>query len=576
MMFTHATPSSPTLATTTSSVSSPISPSRPSRLRGLSYLRNYTHNLHSHNSRENTASSSPTSRHRLTRSTSYPSTGSPPQSSPSFDSPLSAAVATAHHSPALQRRTTTQASATEPQSTSGWLPSVTGHNGTASDTISSPSAAPANRTSMGRTRAGSAAVRQAGSDISEMNGGSNPQLYVSASAPSAPALGPESRPTIRFSQHQDSRAPRPSLVFSPMGRTLPTGTEVIRVGRYSERETQPNQPANLSTAAPVGFKSKVVSRRHCEFWAQDGVWYIKDVKSSSGTFLNHVRLSSPGTESKPFPVRDGDIVQLGIDFKGGEEMIFRCVKIRVELNRAWQTGLNSFNVASHQRLRNMTKQVQSNGASSSDCSICLGAVAPCQSLFVAPCSHTWHYKCVRRIINGPHWPHFVCPNCRAVADLEADVDEPTEGEWEDIDAAAFETEQPLLGSVEAAEQSPVVVSPPVPDVAPVNGAVSQSTAQTGFSTEELMANLDINDRGRTSEEGRQAGLTAPIDIVSPRRSASRQRSTDESERRTPSPSSQAVEIVDGPMTPRNDVGPFVFDGSGGARGGTPNLGAVVG
>jgi len=127
-----------------------------------------------------------------------------------------------------------------------------------------------------------------------------------------------------------------------MGRTLPTGKEIIRVGRYSERETQPNQPANLSTAAPVGFKSKVVSRRHCEFWTQDGVWYVKDVKSSSGTFLNHVRLSSPGTESKPFPVKDGDIVQLGIDFKGGEEMIFRCVKIRIELNRAWQAGLNSF------------------------------------------------------------------------------------------------------------------------------------------------------------------------------------------------------------------------------------------
>jgi pSer/pThr/pTyr-binding forkhead associated (FHA) protein len=118
------------------------------------------------------------------------------------------------------------------------------------------------------------------------------------------------------------------------------------VGRYSERETQPNQPANLSTAAPVGFKSKVVSRRHCEFWAQDGEWFIKDVKSSSGTFLNHVRLSSPGTESKPFPVKNGDIVQLGIDFKGGEEMIFRCVKIRIEVNRAWQTGINSFKFVS--------------------------------------------------------------------------------------------------------------------------------------------------------------------------------------------------------------------------------------
>jgi pSer/pThr/pTyr-binding forkhead associated (FHA) protein len=127
-----------------------------------------------------------------------------------------------------------------------------------------------------------------------------------------------------------------------MARILPTGQEVIKVGRYSERDSQPNQAANVPSAAPVGFKSKVVSRRHCEFWCTGGIWFIKDVKSSSGTFLNHIRLSPPGTESRPFPVKDGDIVQLGIDFKGGEEMIFRCVKIRVELNKGWQTGPSSF------------------------------------------------------------------------------------------------------------------------------------------------------------------------------------------------------------------------------------------
>jgi pSer/pThr/pTyr-binding forkhead associated (FHA) protein len=127
-----------------------------------------------------------------------------------------------------------------------------------------------------------------------------------------------------------------------MSRILPTGKEVIKVGRYSERDNQPPQAANVPSAAPVGFKSKVVSRRHCEFWCAGGRWFIKDVKSSSGTFLNHIRLSSPGTESRPFPVNDGDIVQLGIDFKGGEEMIFRCVKIRVELNKGWQNGPSSF------------------------------------------------------------------------------------------------------------------------------------------------------------------------------------------------------------------------------------------
>lgn len=73
---------------------------------------------------------------------------------------------------------------------------------------------------------------------------------------------------------------------------------------------------------------------------------MRDVKSSSGTFLNHLRLSAPGMESKAYALHDGDILQLGIDFKGGEEQIFRCVKIRVELNRAWQKSLNNFKYVS--------------------------------------------------------------------------------------------------------------------------------------------------------------------------------------------------------------------------------------
>lgn len=149
-------------------------------------------------------------------------------------------------------------------------------------------------------------------------------------------------PSIRFIPHQDPRAGRPSLQFPTITRTLPDEAAVIRVGRYSERDNTPEIPSNVPSAAAVGFKSKVVSRKHCELWCKDGSWYIKDVKSSSGTFLNHIRLSQPNVESKPFRIKDGDIIQLGIDFRGGEEMIFRCVKIRVECNRGWQQGLNTF------------------------------------------------------------------------------------------------------------------------------------------------------------------------------------------------------------------------------------------
>ena len=173
--------------------------------------------------------------------------------------------------------------------------------------------------------------------------GSNANNPAMTSPPAGHAALPmDQMPTIRFASHTDARSTRPSLSFPPTSRTLPREDCVIRVGRYSERDGDGNPPPNLPSAAPVGFKSKVVSRRHCEFWCNGGQWYIKDVKSSSGTFLNHIRLSQPNEESRPFPVKDGDVVQLGIDFRGGEEPIFRCVKIRVECNRAWQKSLNSF------------------------------------------------------------------------------------------------------------------------------------------------------------------------------------------------------------------------------------------
>ena len=58
------------------------------------------------------------------------------------------------------------------------------------------------------------------------------------------------------------------------------------------------------------------------------------------------------------------------------------------------------------------------------------SLQPGQALFVAACSHTWHFKCIRPIITE-HFPLFMCPNCRQDADLEAPVDVETET-WEAI------------------------------------------------------------------------------------------------------------------------------------------------
>ncbi|ETI21455.1 hypothetical protein G647_07802 [Cladophialophora carrionii CBS 160.54] len=402
-------------------------------------------------------------------------------------------------------------------------------------------------------------------------------------------------PTIRFFPHQEIRNGRPSLNFTPIARTLPSEHSIIRVGRYSEREGVPSSNPTGPSDAPVGFKSKVVSRRHCEFSFLDGQWQIKDVASSSGTFLNHIRLSQPNTESRLFPIKDGDIVQLGIDFRGGEEMIFRCVKIRIECNRAWQKKANNFNKARHQQLQSLAKDQPSADANSGECSICLGSVLPCQALFVAPCAHVWHYKCIRPLLEGKNsvYPQFQCPNCRAYSDLTADVDlaQSDIDEWMDntddpenqaTEANAERTNEPNATSTEhmngpltgglAADNSPSTADSQanqdtlsIPENAPV--AVTQPEIITDGNAS---SPLPIRTPGLLAR--RQATNPASPELSTMNGNIDMPDRADETElggqlehQRTNTQTPDPAEIIagEGPLTPRNNAGPFVFDGSAG-------------
>ncbi len=311
-MFTQPVPA-PAAAPPSSNT---VSPSRSSRLRGLSYLRNYTHN------------------HILSRDASNASTNSTtntPAAAPRQSAGLTRSVS---YTPgALTNPTPASANANRLSLVSSTPESRAARHPTSSDPI------PESTTESPTQQQTEPAATASDDDTAAMR-----TTAVDNTSVAGPSSAADAAPSIRFSSYFDQRASRPSLTFSAITRTLPNGTEVIRVGRYSERDTASlaSVTGNQPSAANVGFKSKVVSRRHCEFWYENGKWYIKDVKSSSGTFLNHIRLSPPSQESKAFAVNDGDIVQLGIDFKGGEEMIFRCVKMRLELNRGWQNKPNSF------------------------------------------------------------------------------------------------------------------------------------------------------------------------------------------------------------------------------------------
>jgi len=243
---------------------------------------------------------------------------------------------------------------------------------------------------------------------------------------------------------------------------------------------------------------------------------------------------------------------------------------------------------------------------------------PCQSLFVAPCSHTWHYKCIRIIINGPHWPHFICPNCRSVADLEAELDDPS-GNWEEVDPAEAtiqtpQTTEPSQNTQQSREQvssadgTGVLVEPPESvdsqphrngsgtiEIAEVSDDSSADDRVSGARRD--LSSLHINDESPSPSDSESPAqqtsnaTVAPLDIISRKpvpgvsiaTSSHLEQPNSHMERtstRTPSPNGlsslvgDALAGVEGPMTPRNDAGPFIFDGSAG-RGADVQLAALA-
>lgn len=171
-----------------------------------------------------------------------------------------------------------------------------------------------------------------------------------------------------------------------------------------------------------------------------------------------------------------------------------------------------------------------------------------------------------RNIIYPSWPTFHCPNCRAYADLEADVDQP---ELEETDE---EFENALKQSEDDAAQGSSTESKSQP-----NGQTSgrQGPGNSAASEDELTSMMDSTSlqassatlSSEQSAGGASAASSRPVAIVAstkapvngiaqPIRSA------------TPTSTAQfalAAEILapDGPMTPRNDVGPFILDSTGG-------------
>lgn len=110
--------------------------------------------------------------------------------------------------------------------------------------------------------------------------------------------------------------------------SVPFSPDTLRIGRQTNAKTVPT-PTNGF------FDSKVLSRQHAEIWAdRQGKIWIRDVKSSNGTFVNGTRLSQENRESEPHELQTGDHLELGIDIVSEDQKTVVHHKVAAKVEHA--------------------------------------------------------------------------------------------------------------------------------------------------------------------------------------------------------------------------------------------------
>lgn len=144
---------------------------------------------------------------------------------------------------------------------------------------------------------------------------------------------------IRQQPNGQSADPPAILALVPLNGTferkqisVPFYPEVLRIGRQTNAKTVPT-PVNGF------FDSKVLSRQHAEIWAdKTGKIWIRDVKSSNGTFVNNQRLSPENRESEPHELRENDTLELGIDIVSEDQNTIVHHKVSAKVEHAGLYG----------------------------------------------------------------------------------------------------------------------------------------------------------------------------------------------------------------------------------------------
>ncbi|RQM07092.1 hypothetical protein DH86_00003850 [Scytalidium sp. 3C] len=114
--------------------------------------------------------------------------------------------------------------------------------------------------------------------------------------------------------------------------SVPFYPDSLRIGRQTNAKTVPT-PTNGF------FDSKVLSRQHAEIWAdKTGKIWIRDVKSSNGTFVNGTRLSPENRDSEPHELQTQDHLELGIDIVSEDQKTVVHHKVAAKVEHAGFLG----------------------------------------------------------------------------------------------------------------------------------------------------------------------------------------------------------------------------------------------
>ncbi|GMR48127.1 hypothetical protein PMAYCL1PPCAC_18322 [Pristionchus mayeri] len=122
-------------------------------------------------------------------------------------------------------------------------------------------------------------------------------------------------------------------VLSPFGQSHAFEERKVKVGPEDDPLKIGRAVARLKPCQDNAiFDCKVLSRNHAVLYYDDGSFYLKDTKSSNGTFVNNDRLASTGEESEPKQVYSGDILQFGVEIvENSNKVAHGCIFAIVRL-----------------------------------------------------------------------------------------------------------------------------------------------------------------------------------------------------------------------------------------------------